>query len=84
MKLFAKIRAKETETMQTDQEMLSFLNQLSANYNINGPVYTLDFINLITRGSKKPKIMLTPGLDSDNILSELTDAPSRPQDFPDY
>jgi hypothetical protein len=84
MKLFAKMRAKETETMQTDQEMLSFLNQLSANYNINGPVYALDFINLMTRSSKKPKIMLTPGLDSDNILSELANAPSRPQDFPDY
>jgi hypothetical protein len=70
--------------MQSEQEMLSFLNQISANYNINGPVYTLDFINLNFRSTKKPKIMLTPGLDSDNILSELADAQSRPQDFPDY
>ena len=60
------------------------MKKIEANYQFNGYQNTLDLINLEFRSVKKPKIMLTPGLNPDNMISNLADAIPQPGDFPDY
>jgi hypothetical protein len=84
LKYYTKVRSKESQWKNSHTSMSKIMKKIEANYQFNGYQNTLDLINLEFRSVKKPKIMLTPGLNPDNMISEIAEAIPQPGDFPDY
>jgi len=83
LKYYAKLRSKETNWKNKPNQISKLNKKIEANYQFNGYQNTLSLINLEFRSVNKPKILLTPGMKPDNMISNLAEAIPTPADFPD-
>ena len=83
LKYYAKLRSKETSWKNKPNQISKLNKRIEANYQLNGYQNTLSLINLEFRSVNKPKILLTPGMKPDNMISNLAEAIPTPADFPD-